>query len=229
MARKNYDNVGSRRYYERLKPIITESGKVYYEAPVKIETEEDLKFFNISWRDCTTLHFGCSSLKQTVYFLRVEDKEMAELYWREVNSEHSRKYREERCLIPGKQSPLIACPDSNRCAQCPFPMYRDKRKANNISLDVHMEAGGDFADSDKDMRAAEARIELEKVCKTISQKNPKYTQAIILKEYYGLSVKEIAKRMDDTERNIRFYMDEAKKTGKKYKAKHYSDGESFMC
>ena len=27
MTRKNNDNVGSRRYYERLKPIITESGK----------------------------------------------------------------------------------------------------------------------------------------------------------------------------------------------------------
>ena len=38
--------------------------------------------------------------------------------------------------------------------------------------------------------------------KVIADQNLKFTQAIVLKEYYGLSVVEIAKELNDTERNI---------------------------
>ena len=42
-------------------------------------------------------------------------------------------------------------------------------------------------------------------------------QAILLKEYYGLSVAEIAQKLNDTERNIYYYLSEAKRIGKQYK------------
>ena len=36
-------------------------------------------------------------------------------------------------------------------------------------------------------------------------------------EYYGLSVADIAQKLNDTERNIYYYLDQAKKIGKQYK------------
>ena len=53
--------------------------------------------------------------------------------------------------------------------------------------------------------------------KVISAQNPKFAQAIVLKEYYGLSVADIADRLHDTQRNVCFYLDQAKKIGKQYK------------
>ena len=53
--------------------------------------------------------------------------------------------------------------------------------------------------------------------KAIAAQNPKFAQAIVLKECYGLSVAEIADRLHDTPRNVYFYLDQAKKIGKQYK------------
>ena len=60
-------------------------------------------------------------------------------------------------------------------------------------------------------------MELDDVCKAIKAENPKFLVAIVLKEYRGRNVKEIAKFMNDTERNIYYYISEAKRIGKKYK------------
>ena len=70
---------------------------------------------------------------------------------------------------------------------------------------------------DPSFHQREIEMELEEVCKVIDAKNPHYTKAIIMKEYYGMSVDEIAKRLGTTKRNVYFYIDEAKKIGKQYK------------
>lgn len=51
----------------------------------------------------------------------------------------------------------------------------------------------------------------------ITAQSPKFAQAIVLKEYYGLSVAEIAQKLNATERNIYYYLDQAKKIGKQDK------------
>jgi predicted transcriptional regulator len=48
--------------------------------------------------------------------------------------------------------------------------------------------------------------------------NPKFTQAIILKSR-GYSAREIAEMMHDTERNIYYFIAEAKKIGAIFKSK----------
>lgn len=63
----------------------------------------------------------------------------------------------------------------------------------------------------------EDRVAIADVIKAISAQNPKFAQAIVLKEYYGLSVAEIAEKLDDTPRNIYFYLDQARKIGQQYK------------
>lgn len=71
------------------------------------------------------------------------------------------------------------------------------------------------------MRQKEIEMELEAVCKVIDAKNPLYTKAIVLKEFYDLSVAEIARRLNTTERNVYFYISEAKKIGKQYREENY--------
>ncbi len=51
----------------------------------------------------------------------------------------------------------------------------------------------------------------------MDKKNPKFAKAIVLKEFFGFSVPEIAKKLDDSERNIYYYLIEAKKIGKQYR------------
>ena len=41
--------------------------------------------------------------------------------------------------------------------------------------------------------------------------NPKYLRAFLLREYAGLSVSEVAARMHDTERNVYYYIAQAKR------------------
>jgi DNA-directed RNA polymerase specialized sigma24 family protein len=41
--------------------------------------------------------------------------------------------------------------------------------------------------------------------------------SIVLKEYHGLKVDEIAERMNDSKRNVYFYISEAKKIGMQYR------------
>lgn len=80
-----------------------------------------------------------------------------------------------------------------------------------------MESGYEEVCHDDDYHEIEVKDELEYVCKMIGDKNPKHLTAIVLKEYQNLSVKQIAEQMHETERNVRFYIDEAKKVGRKYK------------
>ena len=63
----------------------------------------------------------------------------------------------------------------------------------------------------------EKRMDIADAVKAIAAQNPKFAQAIVLKEYYGLSVADIAQKLKDTERNIYYYLDQAKKIGKQYK------------
>ena len=59
--------------------------------------------------------------------------------------------------------------------------------------------------------------ELDDVFKAIDAKNPLFTKAIVLKEFYGFSVDEIAEKLGTTKRNVYYYLDEAKKIGREYK------------
>ena len=143
----------------------------------------------------------------------------------ELRTRRREEYRKKRCRIPGKLKPTIICPECNRCAECPYPEYRDMHRANNLSWEGLIETAYEGADTevadDEGMRQKEIEMEFEAVCKVIDAKNPLYTKAIVLKEYYDLSVAEIAKKLDTTERNVYFYLRKAKKIGKQYKEDNY--------
>lgn len=91
---------------------------------------------------------------------------------------------------------------------------------NDLSWEALIESGYEESIEDPAMHQLEVKMELEDVCKMIDAKNPLYTKAIVLSEYYDLSVSQIAREMNESEENIRFYLNEAKKIGKEYKDKN---------
>lgn len=220
--------------WERLTPTETEtladlakSGEEIYPAPIEISDDPELRksqfeSLGISWADCKTWYVGS---KKVIVHLTPSDKTTYDLLLGELRDKHRDEYRKRRCLIPGVLKPLIPCPESNRCAECPFPECRDKHRANNLSWEQMIEKAyeGNDADTHEEpgYHQTEVRLELEAVCKVIGARNPLYAKAIIMKEYHGMSVDEIARELHTTKRRVYFYLDEARKIGKQYREEYY--------
>ncbi len=199
------------------------SGKEIFAAPIEIEHREQLETLGITWADCKTWRIGSTKV---IVHLTPTDKATYDMLLGNLRAKHRDEYRKKRCPIPGKLKPTILCPECNKCSECPYPEHRDKHKANSISWEGLIENSyernmGDDYDGDPtedpSFHQREIEMELEEVCKVIDAKNPLYTKAIVMKEYYGMSVDEIAKRLGTTKRNVYFYISEAVKIGKQYK------------
>lgn len=218
----------------RLTPSETEtltalvnSGTEVFAAPVEIEKDPELRkmqfeCLGITWADCKTWRIGS---EKVIVHLTPADKATHDMLLGELRDKHRDEYRKRRCLIPGVLKPLIPCPESNRCSECPFPECRDKHRANNLSWEQMIEKvyEGNDADAHEEpgYHQTEVRMELEAVCKVIDARNPLYAKAIIMKEYHGMSVEEIARKLHTTKRRVYFYLDEARKIGKQYTEENY--------
>lgn len=199
---------------------LVNSGEAVYAAPIEIEQDKEARKFQfkslgISWAQCKTWRIG----RDIVYVHPTPaSKAVYDLLLSELRAKHRSAYRERRCMVPGKLKALIQCPEYNKCTECPFPEYRNQHQAREISWDELIESGYETAShEDADMSRIETRMTLDDVCEVIDAQNPLFTQAIILKEYYGLSVDDIAKRLSTTSRNVYYYLGEAKKIGRKIK------------
>ena len=195
-------------------------GVEIFAAPIEIEHRDQLETLGIGWSQCRTWHIGSEQVK---VHLTPADEATYKLLLGDLRSRQRDEYRKKRCLIPGKLKPTIFCPECNQCSDCPYPEYRDKHQANNLSWETLIESGYEEAHQDSNIHHLEVMSELESVCKIINAKNPKYLAAIVLKEYYGLMVDEIAEKMHETKRNVYFYLSEAMKIGMKYRKDNYDE------
>lgn len=189
-------------------------GVEVFAAPIEIEHEGQLATLGITWAQCRTWRIGN---EKVIVHLTPSDEGCYKSLLSDLRTRHRDDYRKRRCQIPGKLKPTILCPECNRCSECPFPEYRDKHLANNLSWETLIDSGYEEVRQDSDFHYLEVMSELDSVCKVINARNPKYLAAIVLKEYYELSVDEIAERLHDTKRNVYFYISEAKKIGKQFK------------
>ena len=213
--------------WDRLTPTETEtltalvnSGKEVYAAPIEIEHREQLETLGITYEECRTWRIGS---EKVIVHQTPADKETYDMLLSDLRTKHRNEYRRRRCQIPGTLKPTILCPECYSCTNCPFPEYRDQHRANNLSWEQMTENAyeGDGQDTeayeDPAFHQAEVKMELDAVSRVIRAENPKFLAAIVLKEYHDLTVKEIAKIMKDTERNVYYYISEAKRIGKQYK------------
>ena len=197
------------RTLEQLK----RAGKEIFEAPIEIESADQLHAMGLTWDQCRTWYFGT---KRVTVHLTPSDEQTYRFLRDELRAKHRSEYRERRCMIPGKLKPLIPCPEKNSCKNCPYPQCRDSQLPD-LSWDEYIDAMSGVAQTDPGFEQFEKRLAIADAVKAIAAQNPKFAQAIVLKEYFGLSVAEIARKLNDTERNIYYYLDQAKKIGKQYK------------
>ena len=89
-------------------------------------------------------------------------------------------------MIPGKLKPLIPYPEKNCCANCPYPQYRDNQLPD-LSWDQYVDAMSDVSQVDPGFARVENRMAIAEAVKAIAAQNPKFAQAIVLKEYEKLN------------------------------------------
>lgn len=214
----NTGNVKARDYtFIRHKTEVNERGEVVYFAPIVIKDKADLANYGITWDDCEPLPFGMSE-RRTVYYYPTTNKEMADMFWKELNTAHSKGYRSTRCDdVPGKRKKHIVCPDTNKCSACPYGRKPEEKKAKVISLDGLAEEGCEFAAEDRDIRAAEARMTFEKVKVEMDKKDKNIAEALIRKEVDELKVKEIAEELGIEERQVYYCLKQARDIGERFK------------
>ena len=203
----------------KLQATINENGETVYQAPIEIKSDADLENYGITREDCRTLHFGKSE-KIIVYYFPTTNKRFAEEQWKYLNTQHSKGYRSTRCMVPGKQKPLIVCPDSNKCSACPYGRSMEDRQSKVISWEGLIETGYEPASGKDETENTDRRMDIEKVITFLERRVPGIVRIIVLKEVYGYSVAEIAEEVGITERRVYYYLNQAKKIGKEYKERH---------
>ena len=214
----NTGKVQARDYTSiRHRTEVNEKGEVVYFAPIVIKDKVDLANYSITWADYERLPFGTSE-RRTVYYFPTTNKEMADMFWKDLNTTHSKEYRSTRCDdVPGKRKKHIVCPDTNKCSACPYGRKPEDKKAKVISLDGLEQEGCEFAAEDREMRAVEARMTFEKVRVEMDKKDENIAKAVILKEMHELKVKEIAEELGIEERQVYYCLKQARDIGERFK------------
>ena len=190
---------------------LTAAGTVVFAAPIEIENEGQLEALGITKAQCCTWYVG--EIGITVH-LTPADEETYEYLLKSLRAKYLKEHRERRCQIPGKKKTLIMCPECNKCDACPFPEYCDRWTASPLSLDIMIENGNEIPCTEEGFEQVEQRDEVQAICEAIRAENPKYLRAIVLKEIVGMSVQEIAERMNETARNVYYYIERAKEIGR---------------
>lgn len=194
---------------------LEKSGREIFAAPIEIEHREQLETLGITWNQCRTWRIG--SEKVTVH-LTPADEHTYRFLLGELRTKHRNAYRERRCKVPGKRpGTLVRCPECNRCAQCPFPEYRDQHEPDIISRDVMLEPGIEAGDN-RMMEQLQAKLEYEDIKKLMDKENPIIAQVFEAKTVGGLSAEEIADTLGIKKRNVYYYLDRARSIGQKYNA-----------
>jgi hypothetical protein len=193
---------------------VDSDGTIWYDYPVPIKTTADLKNYGITWNDCRTLNFHGSE-RLTVFFLPVESRELAEDQWRYLSTQHTRRLRESRCVVPGTRKPWIKCPSTNSCAKCPF---KDARKPPIISLDRLIdETGYEPETTVPAEEAAIAKIEYREICTMLNAEDERLINVLEAITLAGEPVKVIAKRFGVEESRIYQMLNRIKEIGQIYR------------
>lgn len=192
---------------------LVNSGKEVFAAPIEIEHKEQLETLGISWSQCRTWHIGSEPV---IVHLTPADKTTYKFLINELRSRHRDEYRVKRCMIPGTHKPLIRCPDCNSCRKCPYPEYRDKHKANQISYEKMLELGDEAGGNTTLIEQLDAKLQYEEIREMMDKENPLITQVFEMKERDGLSNEEIATELGITKRQTYYLYSKALAIGKKY-------------
>lgn len=189
------------------------SGTEVFAAPIEIEHKGQLEALGITWAQCRTWYIGSDPV--TVH-LTPADEATYKFLLGELRTKHRKKHRKNRCPIPGKLKPLIPCPECNKCSECPFPEYRDKHQANQISYEQMLSDGNEVSDNSRFIERLEAKMQYEEIREIMNKEDPLIAQVFEMKVRDYMTVKDIAKELGLKNRQVYYYLSKAEAIGKEY-------------
>ncbi len=199
---------------------IGKNGTIYYDAPVEIRDQQDLDNYHITWEQCITIRLGKTD-KRTVYIIQTEKRELADFLWHTLTNDHVRNIRQNRCMVPGKQSMPNRCPTNYSCENCPFGKEEEKKRMGVLSLDQLMEAAyekewaDDSADSPCEQKGSYLLL-LNELQEELDKTDPRLMIVLRMKEIEGYSAEEIKETLGCSLPRVYQLLDEAKKLAREY-------------
>ncbi len=180
--------------------------KKLYDAPIRIVNKQDLKNYGITWKDCVRLHIGGIETVN-VYMSKTDKPKLAKYFWNELNAEHHRNSRGTRCIVPGKQKPLIVCPECNKCSECPYGRKPEDRQPRVINYDIPEELMSNEGEEFSGMNEAESEMVYDKLIAAMNRKNPLIAEVFVRFHTYKLKAPEIAAELGIDKRAV-YYLKE---------------------
>ena len=187
---------------------IGEHGETLYDAPIIIESDEDLKCYGITEKDCRTIRFG-SSDPTRVWFFKTDNLQFANEQWAMMDTRHSRGYATARCMVRGKQKAYILCPDTIKCAQCPWGIKPEDKQGRTISWDRLIESGYAPAMGIPVEKQVLDKIEMEEFEQIMNAEDPRIWMAFAMKRFENETVKEISRMIKVSEPRVYQLLDKA--------------------
>lgn len=184
---------------------INAKGKQVYDAPIRIVNQKDLRNYGITWKDCVRLCIGGIET-MNVYMFKTNDPKLADYCWTQLNTEHSRNYRSTRCIVPGKQKPLIVCPDCNKCSVCPFGRMPEDRQPRVISYECAENFIYCEVQHEPEINETEMKLDLKTIISAMICKDAEIAKVFIRYTIWGDSVAEIAASFGIPERRVRYLL-----------------------
>ena len=191
----------------KYKGKINAEGKQVYNAPIRIVDRKDLKNYGITWKDCESFYVGGIEA-MNVYMYETEDPMLADCFWKEINVEHHRNCRGTRCIVPGKQKPLIVCPECNKCSNCPYGRKPEDRQPRVIDYEVPedlMNNNDDFST----MNQAESEMIYDELIAAMRRKDPLIAEVFIRYHTYDYDAPEIAAELGIDKRKVYYLKQQA--------------------
>lgn len=154
--------------------------------------------------------------EQVLVHLTPADEATYRFLLNELRSKHRKGYRSVRCMVPGRQKPLIRCPDTNKCSDCPYGRKPEDRDPNEISWDGLIEAGTEPKITDHTTPQAETELMYKELLDLMAREDPDIAKAYNWREHLGFDVKEIANKLQLSDRQVRYLLQKAETIRVKY-------------
>ena len=167
-------------------------GHTFFTYPVRLEDPADLTRWQANRSQVRRLFPG-----QNFILVPVKEKAVSDFQWKSVNTEHSREYARNRCMVQGAYGRPVRCRDTNSCAACPYGRSEWERQPMFVSLERKRELHDfDPVDPRVDVcQLAVDRVALSELRSLMDRQDPRIMEAIELKARYYYSVKEIADKL----------------------------------
>ena len=187
------------------KSILEKNGETVYYMPIEIMNRDQLETLGITREQCRPWRSGAEW--KTVHMTPC-DKEVYTLLSRDLWTSQIREFRNKRCMVPGKQKPLIRCHDKNKCDECPYGISPWNRQPNLVSLDELMDIGLEPGKTDPVDQMVFQRMELQEIKEMMDEKDKRLFQIFVMLNLLDYKKTDIALKFQISVKHVRQLVEE---------------------